>query len=1292
MLPAGIFSSALLEKVSNIEKGLKIRKQIGLAGSVGLIVSAAAEAAILVANEPLWQKLVRGQLRITAADWTLYTPPVAFFLFFFAWSWSRFWLNESKAPFRYTCSIQPLTCIDGTEQAAMRAVPYDLAELLARRLGRFSFIESSVKPEDETSHIHIQGAYLIREKADGRKVIEVMPAVRVGGDSKPHTLAHPVAFRLSAGCEPQAVSPADYAKLIERVYFSVATEIYQQIQQDVRRKIALLPAKRFRAVALLHEADDYARSNTLDAYEDARRMYRECAAILNPTLQPVPAAWSLRVTRTTHTALYSLGQHLRKFLYRILPGSAQSEILYAQAEMGWANMLLSRRMLAATSGRILNPVFAARHIAKRAIDRLESLPPDVPQRTERLFDAYVTMAFALYSVGAAGQPEAWLNRAAQLDARRSDTDAFYLLVKGQTTTHRGSALQFLRRAVEQRPRFELAQTFLAVATEYLWRSRGVMDSKFAGPVINEFDELLTINPGNITGWANKGYTRWLLGLNDQAESDFENGREYKTIARQTFVSEVHYGLARIAAERGDFERAYEHSTTAISALLGQGAIHVTYFDYYYALICPPYVERFERYVKNVAAHREASLAGNTIPRTVLDSVYAFALNDLGAAYLAFYRRSGDVRKLNAARSTLEQAIALDNSSVLPRANLTSLEKQVENYEKAVEHGRAVTDLQPTWLEGRLAEATLHAEWSPKARQRAETLRQQAKMKSAESETKAAEAARLRARSFLFDPEGAPRHRLAAERQDPEALAEQLEQQAKDAATESTRATGEAEELEKAAARSETRARSIPEELVPESWRNTILSGRKGPATQLSFLIETADEPRVRALCTLAWVLAIMGVNITDKEERRKTLADAQTLIESLEQAFWPEDWDLLRALRGILRSETVPSSDRLIECERRMRTILENALLDDPGAYLPLTWLGEMFVNHDDEAVKLLNIAIKAEILSPNSALLAGNWFQAHGYSKDAAGAYDRVTRSDDPDLLSSVGTAFQKLEKLDEGIQCYRQAIALAELQRSEPAGYFVKLATGLWAKGDTQAALAELDKVVGRQWLSSGLWRRDFVQAAVQSRRPAPEFALLRRWLLAQSRASSADSHEMENIQQALLELSGARVKNAEMIRGTADLAKTPLMLTPIAVEGHQAIFPEEQNWFPTHDLATKWTPAFREYIQKTYGLSVPGVRYRANPNLPQGGYRILFFEVEVNLGNVQAGMKFCADTEALVKKDAIVSLKELQHTGVWDPQTKTFNGAWLTAEQAEAAQRAGVTTLHHLEYIVLHLRTLV
>src|SRR5207247_11043048 len=79
------------------------------------------------------------------------------------------------------------------------------------------------------------------------------------------------------------LAPETYEKLLERLYFSIASHLYGQIRVDVGRKIDLLPKRFFRASAYFHEAGDYARSNTLDAYEQARELYAEVIRLYDPS-------------------------------------------------------------------------------------------------------------------------------------------------------------------------------------------------------------------------------------------------------------------------------------------------------------------------------------------------------------------------------------------------------------------------------------------------------------------------------------------------------------------------------------------------------------------------------------------------------------------------------------------------------------------------------------------------------------------------------------------------------------------------------------------------------------------------------------------------------------------------------------------------------------------------------------------------------------------------------------------------------------------------------------------------
>jgi hypothetical protein len=140
----------------------------------------------------------------------------------------------------------------------------DLTDRLSRRIGRLSWLAEGLSDETTAkSHIHIEGTYGVRENAQGVWNVEVLPRVRIGRKTDPETVAHLVTFTLDPG---QTLTPEAYEKLLERLYFSVASHLYAQIRVDVSRKINLLPKRYFRASAYFHEAADYARSNTLDAY------------------------------------------------------------------------------------------------------------------------------------------------------------------------------------------------------------------------------------------------------------------------------------------------------------------------------------------------------------------------------------------------------------------------------------------------------------------------------------------------------------------------------------------------------------------------------------------------------------------------------------------------------------------------------------------------------------------------------------------------------------------------------------------------------------------------------------------------------------------------------------------------------------------------------------------------------------------------------------------------------------------------------------------------------------------
>lgn len=610
----------LLQQYEGIKSGLKKRRKLGAIGWIGFLLASTAQLLVAVANSDYFIKLVKadwsgiGQFIL---EWWVYLTPVvlaAFFLLLL--TWSRYWLNESREPFRYTCTVSPFMPV-ATEASEMPPgsvwdwLSHDLTEHLSQRIGRLFFIppDSSEKP-DSDSHIQVGGVYGLRLDASGQWIVDVMPRVRIGAEGNPETQSHPVAYPLASpdsGSTPEIdnLSASDYQRIIERVYFSVATELYKRIEIDVSDKISLLPTNYFRGVALFHEAEDYARSNTLDAYDEASILYQRAVQTLDPCIRPLPHALLHRYPSIAIRSGIHGYQVMRRLLSYLWPRLARRELIAAKAEIGYTTTVLYRRQLASFSGQRMKAVFDARPIAQRAIARLERIPYDTEGRKTVLFDAHVTMGLAWYNLGSIGAAQRELGLAQRISPRRAEQDARFLYVAAVSDPRRRSKLEFLRQATELEPRFEIPQFILAGQTEYLWRTRPTFERNVAQMAIAEYDRVSQVNPGNIAAWANRGYIYWLLGgANDLscAKRAFDAGREYKSIKRTTFVAELDYGLARIEAEQADFRNAYEHYIASVAANLAQANANMDFHSYYFEMMGSSMFRRFENYRDTVEKH------------------------------------------------------------------------------------------------------------------------------------------------------------------------------------------------------------------------------------------------------------------------------------------------------------------------------------------------------------------------------------------------------------------------------------------------------------------------------------------------------------------------------------------------------------------------------------------------------------------------------------------------------------------------------------------------------------------
>ncbi|MDX1686460.1 MAG: FHIPEP family type III secretion protein [Candidatus Promineifilaceae bacterium] len=735
----------LLEQVEGVQQGLRRRRRLGMAGWIGLLLSTAQILIIIVSSE-WWQGVRSIQWEALWTQWPFLAGAGLFILSLLLISWSRFWLQESRQPFRYTLSVDGFPAVENsaTEEKKMAWLQPDLERRLNERIKRLSLLdEAIVRQESEEggashkhdSHIHVSGRYVIRRNPKGRWNIEVMPRVRIGPYGQAETLAHPERFYLDYETErpagdkekgtadsPPPLTVRQYERIVERVYSSVSTEIYKQIRQDVQRKIDLLPARRFRAAAYFHEAEDYARSNTLDAYEEARKLYYEAMRLYDPiTYGRIIHSRSRALARRAANGLRRFQRWLRERLVSLWPGLAQNEVMAARAEIGYANMLIYHRILATLSGHEPNSFFETPSVAHSAVRRLEHVPDDLAAKKTYLFDAYVTLALALYHMGSNRAAEPYLRRAQQLDPARAERDPQYLLASGNLENRPHSRIPYYRRAVELDPKFEIPRFLLALAMESIWRSQPNLERSGARLVVDEYERVLLLNPGNIGAWANIGYVLWLLnedvpgGLS--AGDAFEYGRDYKEIQPETVVAELDYGIARLKAEQGELEAAYEYYTNAVSAILAR---RISADDYYFGSMSDTVLQRF-------IVYRDAVLEQTAGDAPFARRVRSFMWNDYGEACYNYYWRTRFQGWLDNAADAFEKAIALDPDFVLPRYNLARVHQaRWGEQAQAKECLEEVLHREPRWINAVLDMADITVQTASK-------LRQQIKEKGKEKE-------------------------------------------------------------------------------------------------------------------------------------------------------------------------------------------------------------------------------------------------------------------------------------------------------------------------------------------------------------------------------------------------------------------------------------------------------------------------------------------------------------------------------------------------------------------------------
>lgn len=704
-----------LEALAGVEESLRVNKRLKDL-SLGTVVLLLIPQ---VANATVAWLLDQGSLVISESALIATCVAAAVLLV------TRHFFRTPEAPLGYTCSLESFTPLnEGAKSLSDFSVEisHDLAELLHQRIGRLHFTEQRPSGDDgiSHSHIHITGEFLIRTESDEDVMLEVTPKLSVGSEGAPFSLAHPVKYPVEESSDGFRLSRSQHVDVLERTYFSIASHIYAEIRQDIERKIRLLPTAFMKATAYLREAEDYARSNTMDAYAVSLHLYEKAIRLYDPRLVQLPRPPIRRPVKYLSQKLTSLAVWIRRRLALMWPSVAKREVFAAQAEVGYASALLYQRILAGLSGHRLNPIYPARPALHSAILRLKKLPSQVPQQSDTLFKAHVGLALAWISFGSVTKARKALAKAREFAPSTFESNANYLYVAGVLQPELRPSLNLLSRAVERAPRFEVARFELAHRYEMEWRIRD-LDPVVATSIVDRYEDVLKINPSNLRAWANIGYVHWLLGQLPESIQTYERGLEYKSIKNDVHVPDLNYGKARVEAELGRIVDAYWSYRAGADAQLAEGVSFASSHSaqhHPFSFINERMIKRYSAYLERVKenlgerdvidrANREEG--DRNTPR-VRSSVKAFVLNDFGEACYTLHRRNGSATMLKRGLSSYKEATKANPNYVMPFYNLFLLHMGAGKLELAVKCLNRVRELEPAWTDATVARAYALAQW------------------------------------------------------------------------------------------------------------------------------------------------------------------------------------------------------------------------------------------------------------------------------------------------------------------------------------------------------------------------------------------------------------------------------------------------------------------------------------------------------------------------------------------------------------------------------------------------------
>lgn len=668
----------LLDRLGGVAEGLRTHARLGRV-PVALGVAAAVVQVLAVLDDKgliaNWSKAVAalrawasGEAAAPPLDWAIAVLVALLVAAAVVWRAWRTWLIEAETPLRYTFSVGAFEPVDEASRAPHLAwLRQDLATTLAHRIRRLT----AMAPEQvgaalASSHFHVAGSLVIRRdpRRPDRRVVEVAPRVRLGAPGAPETIAPAMRYRLPGAAEGQAAELAgpDYARLLERIAYSVASAIYARLREDVARKVEALPVRAHRAAAYLREAEDWARSSTLNGYDDALALLRRAMAEADPRRRPpAPTIWS-GIANALARLRADLADAATPALARCLPGIGRRGVLIARVETAFARTVALRELqrsivsVAAPGREQRATAFAARIEAEAAVARLSALPDAVPGRAEALQDAHAALSLVQARLAAPIAAYKAAVAARDADPVRFETDPMCQYARGDAEASPQARLRLFRRVLQLDPRHKPAQLLFAIETEMRWRQDTALDADAAERIVlPQYERLLDLDGGATAGHANAGYVRWLLAGADERQLGwaidlFEEGLAAHEIEPASSAAEMHLGLGRALAEKGRLAEAQGHLLEGLAALSGDPIRYENGFrPYLFEGATPALVARFSGARRRVERHARAA------PSPLADAVLAMALLDEAEALHALGEATGDPLAHRQAKRAWERA-------------------------------------------------------------------------------------------------------------------------------------------------------------------------------------------------------------------------------------------------------------------------------------------------------------------------------------------------------------------------------------------------------------------------------------------------------------------------------------------------------------------------------------------------------------------------------------------------------------------------------------------------------------